>query len=391
MFKKLEAIYKRQCSGKYRYFFSPGRVNLIGEHTDYNGGHVFPCTISLGTYGVAGLNGTQSIRCYSANEESLGLVEVPLDSLTYKVEHDWVNFVKGVILQFEKRGFSIHEGFDLVIEGNIPGGGLSSSSSLELLVAVMLSTLFHYDIQPLEMIKLAQAVENEYMGVNCGIMDQFIIALGKRQHAMLLDTNTLEYEYVPLDLKDHVILIGNTNKKRTLAGSKYNERFSECQRALKILQADCDINSLGDLTIEAFESLKEKLNHEVLRRRVKHAVYENQRTIMAKHALVNGQLEVFGELMNDSHISLRDDYEVSCFELDTMVELMQQQPGVVGSRMTGAGFGGCTVTLIRKDEVEHAVQRVSKAYEEIVGYPGDFHVVTIGDGAHEIVEEGSRK
>lgn len=384
MFFNIEKVFKEKFNKDYGRYFSPGRVNLIGEHTDYNGGHVFPCTISLGTYGVAALNEDTYIRCYSENFSSKGFIEVNLNDLSFNQDHDWVNYVKGVILQFIKRGYDFKTGFDMVIEGNIPGGGLSSSSSLELLTCVMIADLYDFDISRLEMVKLSRAVENEYMGVNSGIMDQFIIGMGKEDHAILLDTNTLKYEYVPMDLKDHVILIGNTNKKRTLADSKYNERFSECQEALSILKDYKDISSLGDLSIEAFEALKGHIKDDVLRKRAKHAVYENQRTLKSLKALKADDLESFGNLMAESHQSLKDDYEVSCLELDVMVDLMSAEVGVIGSRMTGAGFGGCTVSIVEKSKVEAIVERVSKAYLEAIGYAGDFHLVDIGPGASKI-------
>lgn len=380
---KLENLYNEKFNGEDEksYFFSPGRVNLIGEHTDYNGGYVFPSTISLGTYGVASKTKERIITCYSDNFKSLGLVTVDLDDLSFNKNHEWVNYVKGVILQFEKRGFKFEHGFNLAIDGNIPGGGLSSSSSVELLVCVVIKALYGFNIEMLEMVKLSRAVENEYMGVNCGIMDQFIIGMGKKDHAILLDTNSLDYKHVPLELGNNVILISNTNKKRTLADSKYNERFAECQSALKMVSEEKNISALGELSIEEFEAVKSLITDTTLLKRAKHAVYENQRTKDSYEVLVKGDLEAFGQLMNASHVSLKEDYEVSCLELDTMVDLMQQQKGVVGSRMTGAGFGGCTVTIIDKDAVEDAINAVSVAYEKIVGYPGDFHIVETGNGA----------
>ncbi len=383
MKNELKLIYEQAFDKKddLQYFFSPGRVNLIGEHTDYNGGHVFPSTISLGTYGVASRRTDQLIRCYSANYPELGYVEIKLNELEFNEDHEWVNYVKGVILQFEKRGYTFESGFDLAIKGNIPGGGLSSSASLELLICVMFESLYGFDIERLEMVKLSRAVENEYIGVNCGIMDQFIIGMGIKDHAILLDTNTLQYKHVKLDLVDYIILIGNTNKKRTLADSKYNERFNECQTALKLMQSVVDISSLGELTIEAFETHKHVLTDDVLLRRARHAVYENQRTLKSFEALENGDLLSFGQFMNDSHESLKEDYEVSCLELDTMVDSMRQQTGVIGSRMTGAGFGGCTVSLVAKTNVEEVIEAVSRDYLKQIGYAGDFHIVEIGDGA----------
>jgi len=383
MKSELKAIFNKVYGEKENlaYFFSPGRVNLIGEHTDYNGGHVFPSTISLGTYGVASKRDDMQIRCYSDNYPGLGTVSVNLEDLSFNPADEWVNYLKGVIIQMQKRGFKLTSGFDLAIKGNIPGGGLSSSASLELLVCVMLDDLFTFGIDRLEMVKLSRAVENEYIGVNCGIMDQFIIGMGKKDHAIILDTNTLKYDHVKLDLGDYMILIGNTNKKRTLADSKYNERFSETREALKLLQSVVDIETLGDLTEEAFEANKSVITDDTLMRRARHAVYENQRTLKSFEALQKGDLVAFGQFMNDSHESLKDDYEVSCKELDTMVYAMRDQEGVIGSRMTGAGFGGCTVSIVKKDLADKIIKLVSEVYEKEIGYKGDFHIVEIGDGA----------
>jgi len=385
MLSQLKAIFSKVYGeGNLSYFFSPGRVNLIGEHTDYNGGHVFPSTISLGTYGVVSSRDDMTIRCYSDNYPELGIVEVNLNDLSFSENDEWVNYLKGVIQQFQKRNFVFKHGFDFAIKGNIPGGGLSSSASLELLVCVMLEKVYGFAVSRLDMVKMSRAVENEYIGVNCGIMDQFIIGMGKKDHAILLDTNTLNYKHVPLELGEYVILIGNTNKKRTLADSKYNERFSECQRALTMLQSKLAINSLGDMSIEMFEENKSIISEETLMRRARHAVYENQRTLKSYDALIAGDLIEFGRLMDESHESLRMDYEVSCKELDTMVNEMRKQEGVIGSRMTGAGFGGCTVSLVRKDCVDKVIEAVSEIYEKKIGYKGDFHDVEIGNGAVEL-------
>jgi len=385
MLSQLKAIFSKVYGeGNLSYFFSPGRVNLIGEHKDYNGGHVFPSTISLGTYGVVSSRDDMTIRCYSDNYPELGIVEVNLNDLSFSENDEWVNYLKGVIQQFQKRNFVFKHGFDFAIKGNIPGGGLSSSASLELLVCVMLEKVYGFAVSRLDMVKMSRAVENEYIGVNCGIMDQFIIGMGKKDHAILLDTNTLNYKHVPLELGEYVILIGNTNKKRTLADSKYNERFSECQRALTMLQSKLAINSLGDMSIEMFEENKSIISEETLMRRARHAVYENQRTLKSYDALIAGDLIEFGRLMDESHESLRMDYEVSCKELDTMVNEMRKQEGVIGSRMTGAGFGGCTVSLVRKDCVDKVIEAVSEIYERKIGYKGDFHDVEIGNGAVEL-------
>lgn len=367
-----------------RYFFSPGRVNLIGEHTDYNGGHVFPCTLSLGTYGVIKRREDQRIRCFSGNYPEIGIIEVNKNHLEYKASDAWVNYLKGVLIQLQNRACTISSGFDIVIKGNIPGGGLSSSASLELLLCVMLDELFQLNLDRLEMVKLSQQVENEYIGVSCGIMDQFIIGMGKKNQAILLDTHSLNYKYVPLNLGDYVLLIGNTNKERTLADSKYNERFQECQSALKQFKEQLSISSLGDMDQETFEKYKTILNSDILRKRSKHAVYENQRTLKSYNALRNGDLKTFGQYMIKSHESLRDDYDVSCRELDVMVDLLLEHESVLGARMTGAGFGGCTVSMVLKSKVEEVIRSVGIAYEQIIGYAGDFHEVEIGQGAGEM-------
>ena len=357
-----------------RCFFSPGRVNLIGEHTDYNGGNVFPCALSFGTYGVVKLREDKNVRMYSSNFEEIGVISFSLD-----------NYPKGVIKTLQKYGHNIDKGFDVVIYGNIPNGaGLSSSASLELLIGVMMNDLFELNIDRIDLVKYGQEAENKFIGVNCGIMDQFAIGMGKKNNAILLDCNTLKYSYSTIDLKDEMLVISNTNKRRGLADSKYNERRSECETALKELKVKLNINSLGDLSIEEFENNKDLIKDEVRRKRAKHAVYENQRTLMAKKALEDGEIVKFGELMNQSHISLRDDYEVTGVELDTLVELAWNHPGVLGARMTGAGFGGCTVALVKKDNVEDFIKNVGQGYKEKIGYEASFYIAEIGDGTREI-------
>ena len=368
-----------------RCFFSPGRVNLIGEHTDYNGGNVFPCALSFGTYGVVKLREDKNVRMYSSNFEEIGVISFSLDNINYKKEDDWVNYPKGVIKTLQKYGHNINKGFDVVIYGNIPNGaGLSSSASLELLIGVMMNDLFELNIDRIDLVKYGQEAENKFIGVNCGIMDQFAIGMGKKNNAILLDCNTLKYSYSTIDLKDEMLVISNTNKRRGLADSKYNERRSECETALKELKVKLNINSLGDLSIEEFENNKDLIKDEVRRKRAKHAVYENQRTLMAKKALEDGEIVKFGELMNQSHISLRDDYEVTGVELDTLVELAWNHPGVLGARMTGAGFGGCTVALVKKDNVEDFIKNVGQGYKEKIGYEASFYIAEIGDGTREI-------
>ena len=366
-------------------FFSPGRVNLIGEHTDYNGGNVFPCTIDRGTYALIKTRNDNRFRMYSENFEKMGVIEFSLDKLENEKAHDWANYPKGVIKMFIDAGYKIDKGFDILFYGNIPNGaGLSSSASIEILTAVILKNIFSLNIDMIEMVKLGQKTENLFIGVNSGIMDQFAVGMGKKDHAVLLDCNTLKYDYVPVILKDEVIVISNTNKRRGLADSKYNERRGECETALKYLQEKLDIKALGELSIEEFEENKELIKNEVNRKRAKHAVYENQRTIKAQKELSTGNLEEFGKLMNQSHESLRDDYEVTGKELDTLVELAWKQDGVIGSRMTGAGFGGCTVSIVKKDKVDEFIKNVGKGYKEKIGYDADFYIVEVSEGPREL-------
>ena len=368
-----------------KQFFAPGRVNLIGEHTDYNGGNVFPCAIDKGTYGLVKKRNDRKFRMYSENFADLGVMEFTLDELTNDKKHDWANYPKGVIKMFLEAGQKIDSGFDILFSGNIPNGaGLSSSASIEMLTAIVLKDLFNLSIDPVEMAQLGKKTENLFIGVNSGIMDQFAVAMGKKDNAILLDCNTLKYDYVPVVLKDEVIVIANTNKRRGLADSKYNERRAECDEALAELQTKLPIKALGELSIEQFEANKDLIKSPVRQKRAKHAVYENQRTLKAQKELSAGNLAEFGKLMNQSHISLRDDYEVTGVELDTLAALAWEQPGVVGSRMTGAGFGGCTVSIVKKDKVDDFIKNVGEAYKNKIGYAADFYIASVSDGAKKL-------
>ncbi|HYE81570.1 MAG TPA: galactokinase [Clostridia bacterium] len=365
-------------------FFAPGRVNLIGEHTDYNGGHVFPCALTFGTYAVAHKRQDSRIRLYSKNFDNLGIIEADINALVYDKAHDWANYPKGIVKTFRDAGLGIDKGMDIMFLGNIPNGaGLSSSASIELVTGVALKQLFRLNIEMLEMVKLCQRSENQFNGVNCGIMDQFACGMGRKDHAMLLNTTTLEFKYVPAKLAGISIVVANTNKRRGLADSKYNERRSQCEGALAALQQKLSIASLGDLSEAEYEKNKLLITDEVQRKRAKHAVYENQRTIKAVDALSKGDIESFGQLMNASHKSLRDDYEVTGAELDTLVSAAWKN-GAIGSRMTGAGFGGCTVSLVRNDSISSFIEKVGKEYEDKIGYRADFYVASIGDGARQI-------
>ena len=382
LYDKFKELFGYEAESK---FFSPGRVNLIGEHTDYNGGHVFPCAIHRGTYALVKKRDDKKFRMYSENFENLGIIEFLLDNLVNEKKHKWVNYPKGVVKMFIEAGYKIDSGFDVLFYGNIPNGsGLSSSASIEIVTSIILKDLYNLDIDMVEMVKLSQKAENQFIGVNSGIMDQFAVGMGKKDNAILLDCNTLKYSYAPVILKDEVLVIGNTNKKRGLADSKYNERRAECEEALKDLQKELDIQSLGELSIEEFNKSEKLIKNEINRKRAKHAVYENQRTIKAQKELMEGNLKEFGRLMNESHVSLRDDYEVTGIELDTMVEIAWNQESVIGSRMTGAGFGGCTISIVKKDAVDKFIENVGKEYKEKVGLDADFYVVNISDGAKKL-------
>ena len=371
--------------GEIGVYFAPGRVNMIGEHTDYNGGHVFPCALTIGTYGVARKRSDKKLRFYSMNFEHLGVIESSVEHLQPEKSADWTNYPKGVMWAFGEKGMPIEYGMDLVLFGNIPNGsGLSSSASVEVLTGFILRDMFGFDVTNQELALIGQFSENKFNGVNCGIMDQFAIAMGKAGHAIFLDTATLEYTYAPIQLEHAKIVIACSNKKRGLGDSKYNERRIECETALEEIQQVVGINSLGDLTEELFEQCKNSVKDYVRQQRARHAVYENQRTIKAVKALQNNDVALFGELMNASHISLRDDYEVTGIELDTLVEEAWKVDGVIGSRMTGAGFGGCTVSIVKEEAVENFIKHVGKVYEEKIGYAADFYVVEIGDGPQKI-------
>ena len=369
--------------GEIRTYFAPGRVNLIGEHTDYNGGHVFPCALTMGTWAVVRNRADRKLGFFSLNFEKLGIIETSLDELIPNKEAGWTNYPKGVMWAFEKRGYELTHGMDILIYGNIPNGsGLSSSASLEVLTGLMLKDTFGFeDISMIDLALIGQYSENNFNGCNCGIMDQFASAMGKKDHAIFLDTATLSFEYAPVILDSAKIVVTNSMVKHSLVTSAYNDRRNESAQALKDLQTVVDIKTLGDLTEEEFEAHKDAIKDEIARKRGKHAVYENQRTIRAVEALRNNDVKLFGQLMNASHESLRHDYEVSCEEIDILVDLAQAMPGVIGSRITGGGFGGCTVSIVEDATVDRFIEEIGKTYKEKVGHEAEFYVVEIGDGA----------
>ncbi len=367
--------------GEIKKYFAPGRVNLIGEHTDYNGGHVFPCALTIGTYGVARKRNDRKIRFYSFNFDSKGIVECSLDNLKYDKNYEFGNYPLGMFWALIDDGNKIENGVDFVFEGTIPlGSGLSSSASIEVLTGFILRDLFKLDFDNVKLALLGQKCENKFVGVNCGIMDQFVIANGKKDHAIFLDCATLEFLTVPIILKEEKIIIMNTNKVRQLGESKYNERRAECEKALSELQEKLKIKTLGDLKEEEFENNKDLIKDENRKKRAKHAVYENQRTIKAVEALKANNIVEFGKLMYGSHESLRYDYEVTGKELDTLVDEAKKVNGVLGARMTGAGFGGCAVSIVKNNCVDEFIKNVGKGYKDAIGYDASFYVVDVGDG-----------
>lgn len=383
IFKKFKEVFGDAEGAKA--FFAPGRVNLIGEHTDYNGGHVFPCALTIGTYGVARMRKDRKLRFFSMNFDHLGVIESSLDNLKAEKEAGWTNYPKGVMWAFEKKGFQIPFGMDLLLNGNIPNGsGLSSSASVEVLTGYILKNFFEFEVSNQDLALIGQYAENNFNGVNCGIMDQFAIAMGKKDHAIFLDTADLSYTYAPIKLEGAKLVIACSNKKRGLGDSKYNERRGECEAALAKLQTVLDLHSLGELSEEEFEKNRSIIGDPVKERRAKHAVYENQRTIKAVAALKANDIEQFGKLMIASHDSLRDDYEVTGIELDTLVSAALSQEGVIGSRMTGAGFGGCTVSIVKTEAVDAFIKNVGEIYKGKIGYAADFYVVDAGCGPYTL-------
>lgn len=369
-------------------YFSPGRVNLIGEHVDYLGGNVFPTAINLGTYAFVTKRNDLEFHFLSHNFKEYGSKIVTLDQLEYQEERNWANYPSGMLQSFIKKGMNVTHGLNILVFGTLPNGaGLSSSASLEVLMGTLLREQFDFDISMLDIVKTAQIVENKYVGVNCGIMDQFAVGMSKKDTAIYLDTNTLDYQLVPLVLGDYTLVIANTNKKRSLSESKYNERREECDLGLEqVNEAGFSVDNLCDLTPIEYEVLQNKLVGGAVKNRVEHAVFENDRTKKAVIALNDGDLLRFGELMNLSHDSLRDLFEVSCYELDTLVDLFRKN-GAMGSRMTGAGFGGCTISLVKTDIVDQVIKEVAKEYKEQIGYKASFYRCETNDGARRLSEE----
>jgi len=368
-----------------KIFFAPGRVNLIGEHTDYNGGYALPVAISFGTYALVRKRNDNQLRFYSINFAKDGIKESTLQSTAFNHQATWENYPLGMIYHFQQKGYEISHGLDILFFGNIPNGaGLSSSASIEMVTGILLHKLFHLNINPVDIVKLGQKVENDYIGVQSGLMDQFAVMMGKQDHAIFLNSETLQYEYAPVELNDYSIIIINTNYRRNLTDSKYNERYKQCQDALQSLQTVLNVHHLAQITPEKFLQHKAVINDPLLAKRAKHVIEENERTKKAFQYLKNNELLKFGQLMNESHISLQKDYEVTGLALDTIVQTAWKQPGVIGARMTGAGFGGCAIAIVHQDYIIPFKTNVNEQYKNTFRYDATFYDTMISDGAKEI-------
>ncbi len=383
--EKLKEVFRDlygENSKELRIYFSPGRVNLIGEHTDYNGGFVFPCALSYGTYLLARKTDSQLVRFATTNFPFR--FEQDLLNIAGKIDGEWVNYPLGVFSELLKDNHQLG-GLDLLFSGNIPNqSGLSSSASIELVTGVALNDIFDLGLDQIELVKIGQKAENKFVGVNCGIMDQFAVGMGKIGHAIFLNCDTLDYNLIPLDINGYKLVIANTNKERGLADSKYNERVSECQKAVALLSDGTPINYLAEMSVREFAEYQHLISDDTIKRRARHVISENERVLQAVECLNKGQLEAFGELMNASHDSLCNDYEVTGLELDTLVYEARKIDGVVGSRMTGAGFGGCTVSLVKEEAVDTLIRELGPKYNEITGLKADFYVADVGNGAGRI-------
>lgn len=377
-----EAAYQKPATD---IFFSPGRVNLIGEHTDYNGGFVFPCALSFGTYLLLATNTEKKINFRSLNVEAVYSLE--LTQLTSPLPNKaWANYPLGVLAQFLKRGVAIEQGYDILFWGNVPAGaGLSSSAAMEVVTAYAFNELLGTGYDRTELAKIGQKAEHEFAGVMCGIMDQFASAQGRQDHAIYLNCDTLEFDLVPVKLEGIKVVVSNTHSPHHLDSGAYNDRVRQCQLAVQQISAVRPIKNLAELTQADFEQVEHAITDEVAHRRARHVVGEVQRTKDAVEALQQGNIALFGKLMTQSHISLRDDYEVTGLQLDSLAEAAWKVEGVLGSRMTGGGFGGCTVSLVHDEAIPAFIEQVGAEYTEKTGLKADFYIAEIGDGAHRVM------
>ncbi|MBR0096726.1 MAG: galactokinase [Synergistaceae bacterium] len=382
MLKKFQEIFgdnRPEC------FFAPGRVNLIGEHTDHEGGFVFPCAISFGIKALAAVRPRDTIRLYSLNFDNNKIIEVPINNIKYDKANDWANYPLGVINIFAQHGYNLPSGLDILFSGNLPeGAGLSSSAAIEVLTGRVINDLFNFNLDGVKIALYAQEAENNFVGMHCGIMDQFASSMGRKDHAVLLDCATLKYEYAPLSLGDYKIVITNSNMPHSLNNSAYNLRREQCEAALSDLQKIVKIKKLCELNLSEFKAVKDAIKTPEALKRARHAISENARTLQAVNALKAGDLKTFGELMNASHVSLRDDYEVAIPELDILAELAWACEGVAGSRMTGGGFGGCTVSIVKESFIENFKNKVGENYFKRTGRKADFYVTETSDGARRV-------
>ncbi len=377
-----EKVYNKKAES---FFFAPGRINLIGEHIDYSGGLVMPATITLGTYALVKKREDEIVNFYSNNFKEIGVISVDLNDLRNDPKDNWANYPKGVIWAMVNLGIEFRHGLDILFFGNIPNGaGLSSSASIQLLTGEIFRTYFSLDLSNIELALLAQKSENEFIGVNCGIMDQFAVAMGKENQAILLNTETLEYSYNPVILEDKSILIMNTNKRRGLEDSAYNQRIEECSQALSIIQDHYDVEHICSINTEELLKIKSDFKNPIIYKRAHHAVSENERTLLSSKVLKEGNVEAFGKLLNESHLSLKNDYGVSSKELDCLVENAWLEEGVLGARLTGAGFGGCAIAIIEDKYKEQIIKNISEKYLGEIGYEADFYIAEIGPGLREI-------
>lgn len=381
--KSFNEIYGVNFKNEIFCFHSPGRVNLIGEHIDYNGGLVFPCALDLGIYGLVRQNNSNRINLASTNFDLK--VSLDIDNIMYEKKDGWANYCKGVLKVMKDRGFTI-KGMEILVSGDIPNGaGLSSSASLEVLIGHIVNDLFNdCKIPMVDIVRLCQKAENEFVGVNCGIMDQFAVGMGKMNKAILLDCNTLEYKYADLDLKDYTLVLMNTNKRRALNESKYNERRAECDEAVNTIKMKRDITNLCEISKEEFIEYKKLLKKDIIRNRAEHVIHENQRVKDAYRALIEGDLKEFGDLLVESHKSLKNLYEVTGLELDTIVEEALKVKECIGARMTGAGFGGCAIAIVKKEAVNDFITKVRIGYRETIGYEPSFYLSGIGGGTRKL-------
>ncbi|MFR0541358.1 galactokinase [Lactobacillus delbrueckii] len=367
-------------------FFSPGRINIIGEHTDYNGGHVFPCAISLGTYAAYGARSDKKIAVCSGNmNDDLVIFDLDDRQLEEDPDHKWINYFKGMIAYVQDESQKIDHGFNLYVWGNLPyGAGLSSSASIEMLVGHVLTEEYGLEIDPVKLAQLGQKTENEFIGLSSGIMDQFAVNMSKKDHAILLDCATLQYDYLPLALGDYEIIIMSTNKKHSLADSAYNDRVQECQEATSRLRQKLALEHLGDIDEDTFDEYSYLINDETLLKRARHVVFENQRTIKAAKAMQDKDLDRLGRLINASHVSLHFDYEVTGKELDTLAGSAWQQDGCLCARMIGGGFGGSAIAIVKEDQAKAFKEKVGKIYQDTIGYAASFYEAKIVDGTHKL-------